>query len=184
MESFTWLHTDLVWAGNGPLHTISISSLLQFRFSESTNVTSQGTSPTHERILAYFVNSTIDSGSEKSNPGIPSGGIFFPRVYSKKSSVPSSFICFLWSVKKIKWSHTSQWHQSTCSHAALHVLVWSNFSKHMFISCICYADSKAATKRQAIAHTYPWTTWRRQTAPPGSSRARSVSSTCAGSCWQ
>ncbi len=31
---------------------------------------------------AYFVNSTIDSGSEKSNPGIPSGGIFRPRVYS------------------------------------------------------------------------------------------------------
>ena len=31
----------------------------------------------------YLVNSIICSGSEKSKPGSPSGGIFFPLVYSK-----------------------------------------------------------------------------------------------------
>lgn len=45
-------------------------------------------------FFIYFVNSTIDSGSEKSNPGIPSGGIFFPLVYSKKSPAPSDSFRF------------------------------------------------------------------------------------------
>ena len=41
----------------------------------------------------------MDSGSEKSNPGIPSGGIFLPLVYSKKSS-DSSDTCFFSSARK------------------------------------------------------------------------------------
>ena len=41
----------------------------------------------------------MDSGSEKSKPGMPSGGIFLPLVYSKKSSMASSDNCFFSS----KW---------------------------------------------------------------------------------